>query len=255
MPTAKPGLTAFEPTYAEKLCEIPRGSFEHLQADAGGAVYLRLSPRPVEQADRGLNAGLAQQVADGDYWLAPPSPSADVALVASGAVLPKVIEAHWQTLEDIPDAGLLVVTSVDPLFRGWIESHRQDIGAARPVAHVELLLEPLPDEAGLITVIAAHPATLSWLVSVRRQRVIRLGVDRFGHSGDPPDLYREYRLDVDANVAGIARVAMSARVCSGISPSCAEGCRYSSSTSSTRGSRCRSIPRDGACPSDFAVGV
>ena len=44
--------------------------------------------------------------------------------------------------------------------------------------------------------IDAHPATLSWLASVRRQRVIPLGVDRFGQSGDLPDLYREYHLNV-----------------------------------------------------------
>ena len=45
-----------------------------------------------------------------------------------------------------------------------------------------------------------HPATVSWLASVRRQRVIPLGVDRFGQSGDLPDLYREYHLNVAAIV-------------------------------------------------------
>ena len=203
-------LTAFEPTYADELCEILRWSFEHLQADEGGAVYLRLSTRPVEQPDRRLNADLARQITDGGYWLAPPGPRAEVALVASGAVLPETIEAHRQILEDIPDAGLLVVTSVDRLYRGWLASHRGGVGAARSTPHVERLLETLPDDAGLITVIDAHPATLSWLATVRRQRVVPLGVDRFGQSGDLPDLYREYRLDVDAIVDAAARVAMSA---------------------------------------------
>ena len=68
----------------------------------------------------------------------------------------------------------------------------------------------MADGAGLITVVDAHPATLSWLASVRRHRVIPLGVDRFGQSGDLPDLYREYRLDVDAIVDAVARVALSA---------------------------------------------
>ena len=142
--------------------------------------------------------------------MAPPGPRAEIAIVASGAVLPEAIEAHRQILEDIPDAGLLVVTSVDRLYRGWLASHRGGFGATRPVSHVERLLEPLPDGAGLITVIDAHPATLSWLASVRRQRVIPLGVDRFGQSGDLPDLYQEYRLDVDAIIDAAARVAVSA---------------------------------------------
>ena len=202
-------MTSFEPTYADELCEILRWSFEHLQADDGGAVYLRLSTRPVDQTERSLTPNLAQQITDGGYWLALPGPRAEIALAASGAVLPEGIEAHRQILEDIPDPGLLVVTSVDRLYRGWMASHRGGIGASRPVPHVERLLEPLPDGAGLITVIDAHPATLSWLASVRRQRVVPLGVDRFGQSGDLPDLYREYRLDVDAIVDPPARVALA----------------------------------------------
>jgi len=34
-------------------------------------------------------------------------------------------------------------------------------------------------------------------------------VERFGRSGDLPDLYREYRLDVDTIVEAAARVAIS----------------------------------------------
>jgi pyruvate dehydrogenase E1 component len=34
--------------------------------------------------------------------------------------------------------------------------------------------------------------------AVRGQRVVPLGVDRFGQSGDIPDLYRVYGLDSDA---------------------------------------------------------
>ena len=206
---AQPGLTSFEPTYADELCEILRWSFEHLQADDGGAVYLRLSTRPVDQPARQLTPELARQITTGGYWLARPGSRAQIALVASGAVLPEAIEAHRQILEDVPDAGLLVVTSVDRLYRGWMASHRGGIGASRPVSHVERLLEPLPAGAGLITVLDAHPATLSWLASVRRQRVVPLGVDRFGQSGDLPDLYREYRLDVDAIVDAAARVALA----------------------------------------------
>jgi pyruvate dehydrogenase E1 component len=69
---------------------------------------------------------------------------------------------------------------------------------------VETLLAALPADAGLVTLVDAAPATLSWLGGVRGQRVVPLGVDRFGQTGDLPDLYREYRLDPDAVVEATA---------------------------------------------------
>ncbi len=211
---AQPGLTSFEPAYADELCAIFRWSFEHLQADDGGAVYLRLSTRPLDQPRRELTDDAARQVIDGAYWLTPPGPGAEVALVAGGPVLPEAIDAHRVLVEDLPGAGLLVVTSVDRLYRGWLASHRARPGGMPGMAgshpsHVERVLSALPDDAGLVTVLDGHPATLSWLASVRRHRVVPLGVDRFGQSGDIPDLYREYRLDRDAIVDAAARICLA----------------------------------------------
>jgi pyruvate dehydrogenase E1 component len=53
-------------------------------------------------------------------------------------------------------------------------------------------------------VVDGAPATLSWLGGVKGQRVSALGVDAFGQVGDIPDLYRHYRLDVDAIVEACA---------------------------------------------------
>ena len=36
-----------------------------------------------------------------------------------------------------------------------------------------------------------------------------LGVDRFGQSGDIPDLYHAYGLDVDAILTAVARLSLS----------------------------------------------
>jgi pyruvate dehydrogenase E1 component len=55
-----------------------------------------------------------------------------------------------------------------------------------------------------VTLLDGSPAALSWLGGVRGQRVVPLGVDRFGQTGDLPDLYREYRLDAGAIVAAMA---------------------------------------------------
>jgi len=200
----QPGLTAFEPAYVDELCEILRWSFEHLQADEGGAVYLRLSTRPIAQRSRTLTDDFRRQILDGAYWLVPPGPGAELAIVASGPVVVEALEAHREIAEDIPDAGLLVVTSPDRLHREW-----RGRAAADGPSHIEQLLSRLSDTAGLVTVIDGHPATLSWLSSVRCQPIATLGVERFGQSGDIPDLYRAYGLDADAIVGAAARVCVT----------------------------------------------
>jgi pyruvate dehydrogenase E1 component len=202
----QPSLTAFEPAHVDELCEILRWSFEHLQADNGGSVYLRLSTRPLEQPDRLMTPELSRQIVAGGYWLIEPSPDAEVCLVASGAVIEEVRNAHEAILEDLPGAGLLVVTSADRLQQGWIDAQR----AAKPgtSCHADTLLARVPRHAGLITVIDGHSATLSWLGGVHQHRVVPLGVERFGQSGSIPELYAAYGLDVDAIVSAVARLCM-----------------------------------------------
>jgi pyruvate dehydrogenase E1 component len=46
----QPGLTYFEPAFVDELALMMRWAFEHLQADDGGSVYLRLTTRVIEQA-------------------------------------------------------------------------------------------------------------------------------------------------------------------------------------------------------------
>jgi pyruvate dehydrogenase E1 component len=176
-----------------------RWSFEHLQApgESGGAVYLRLSTRPIDQPKRTLTPELRRDILEGGYWLVPPHPDTELAIAACGPVVVEALEAHRQITEDIPGAGLLLVTSPDRLQRGW-RSHGP--------SHAERLLKALPGHAGLVTVLDGHPATLSWLAAVRCQPVVALGVDRFGQSGDIPDLYRAYALDAEAIVAAAARL-------------------------------------------------
>jgi pyruvate dehydrogenase E1 component len=197
----QPGLTYFEPACVDELPEILRWSFEHLQDEDGGSVYLRLSTRPVEQPLREMTPSLRDDLLAGGYWIVPPAPDAEIAIATCGAVLPEAVEAHRQLAEDVPGAGLLVITSPDRLERGWRARTRN--GAA---SHVETLLERLPASAGLVTVLDGHPATLSWLGAVARHRVAPLGVDRFGQSGDIPDLYRVHGIDAEAIVEAAARL-------------------------------------------------
>jgi len=55
-------------------------------------------------------------------------------------------------------------------------------------------------------VIDGSPGALSWLGSVRGMRVSPLGTDRFGQTGDLPDLYRTYRLDAEAIIDAAAEL-------------------------------------------------
>jgi pyruvate dehydrogenase E1 component len=201
----QPSLTSFEPAHVDELTEILRWSFEHLQDANGGSVYLRLSTRPIAQPDREMTSELAQAVLEGAYWLVPPGPGAELAIVACGAVVPEAIEAHGQIVEDIPGAGLLIVTSPDRLHRGWVRSQGRN-GTGSP--HIAGLLAQLDADAGLVTALDGHPATLSWLGAVAGHAVMPLGVEAFGQSGDIGDLYRVYGLDADAIVGAAARLCL-----------------------------------------------
>ncbi len=200
---AQDGLTAFEPAFVDELAVLMRWGFEHMQAPDGGAVYLRLSTRPIDQPQRPMTTELAQAIVEGGYWLVPPAEGVELAIVCTGAVAPEAIAAHRAIQEDIPGAGLLVVTSADRLHRDWFAGLRD--GERCPVSR---LLAPLDADAALVTVIDAHPATLSWLGAVARHRVYPLGVEHFGQSGDIPDLYRVYGLDADAILDAAARACL-----------------------------------------------
>ena len=206
----QPGLTYFEPVFADELALVMRWAFEHLQAEDGGSVYLRLTTRAVEQVARDGRDWEADALRGG-YWLKPPAPNSEAAIAFTGAIAPEVLQA-WEALaDDLPGLGLLNVTSPDLLHRGWSAARAQRWthgGAER--SHVETLLAPLSPMAGLVTIIDGSPSTLSWLGGVRGMRTSPLGTDRFGQTGDLPDLYRTYRLDADAIVDAAAELFLEA---------------------------------------------
>jgi pyruvate dehydrogenase E1 component len=215
----QPGLLTFEPAYVDELAAVLSWALRHIQDDDGSAVCLRLSTRAIAQPKREMTPELAAAVVRGGYWLEPPAPGADVAIVCAGVVTPEAVEAHSQILEDIPGAGLLVVTSAGRLHADWIAASRaRTQGDAEARAHVERLLAALAPGVALVTVLDGHSAALSWLGAVAGQHVVALGVDRFGQSGDIPDLYREYGLDAEAIVAAVARACLDRCAARGPNP-------------------------------------
>jgi len=197
----QPGLSYFEPAFVDELSAIMEWGFGHMQAEEGGSVYLRLSTRPLPQPERGrLDARRKADIVSGGYWIKPPGPGCDLAIAYAGALAPEASEAHRQILEDVPGAGLLAITSPDRLHAGWQTDPQ--------ASHVARLLGALAPGAGVVAVIDGHPATLSWLGAVRGHRVRTLGVDRFGQSGDIPDLYKEYGLDAEAILDAAAALCL-----------------------------------------------
>jgi len=199
-------LASYEPAHVDEVAILLRHAFVHMQEPEGSAVWLRLSTRAFAQPRRTLDGAA---VIAGAHWVVPPAPGARIALAYQGPVAPEA-EASFAVLrEEEPGAGLLAITSPDRLHAGWLAAARARRAGARDArSHIERILAPLAPGAALVTVLDGHPASHSWLGGVRGQRVVPLGVDHFGQSGDIPDLYREYGLDEDTILDACAQALL-----------------------------------------------
>lgn len=212
------GLASFEPAFADELAVIMAWAFDYMQRngegnpdertwlrdETGGAVYLRLSTRQLEQPNRVRDAAFEQGVVDGAYWVRRPGPNCDVVIAYQGTVASEAIAAAGMLADVRRDIGVLAVTSADRLNAGWQAAMRARArGHDGATAHIERLLASLPRHAAIVTVIDGHPATLSWLGGVIGNQTHSLGTEHFGQTGTVADLYRHYGLDA-ANIAQVA---------------------------------------------------
>ncbi|QQP89226.1 transketolase [Skermanella sp. TT6] len=212
---AQDGLAYFEPAFVDELGVIMRWAFDYMQRngegqpdernwlrdETGGAVYLRLSSRTLEQPGRDMAPELRQDIIDGAYWMRRPGPNCQVVVAYTGAVAPEAIEAVGLMAEDRRDVGLLAITSADRLHGGWSAAQRaRERGLVHARSHIERLLDGVPSNCGIVTVIDGHPATLGWLGSVHGHRTRALGVEHFGQTGTIADLYRHFGIDAQGIV-------------------------------------------------------
>jgi pyruvate dehydrogenase E1 component len=207
---SQPGLTAFEPAYADELAVILRWALEYIQLPPpeGGSVYLRLSTRPVEQPLRSPSSELERDILSGGYWLSRPNESTRVVLAYQGTVCSDVIAAAGLMAEDRRGVGALSLTSADRLYVNWRTAQKQwQQGHVAPASDVEKLLSCVPRDAPIVTVIDGHPATLSWLGGVAGHRVESLGVDGFWQTGTIADLYRHFGIDAEGIMRAVETAA------------------------------------------------
>jgi pyruvate dehydrogenase E1 component len=199
-------LAAYEPAHVDELAILFRHALEYMQRPDGSAVWLRLSTRQISQPSRVLDAAA---VIAGAHWVVPPTEGARIAIAYQGPLAPEATSAFELLREDEPGAGLLALTSPDRLHAGWLAARRaRRAGDRDALSHIERVLAPLAPGAALVSVLDGHPAAHSWLGAVRGQRIVPLGVDHFGQSGDIPDLYREYGIDADAILDACAQALL-----------------------------------------------
>jgi pyruvate dehydrogenase E1 component len=203
----QPGLRHYEPAFADELAAMMEEAFRLIDDPAGESTYLRLSTRHIQQVERADDSWKADALAGG-YWLRGPDNGAEAAIVAMGAVMPEALAAWDELRDDIPGLGLLSVTSPNLLHRGWTKAQAARWGGKREPSHIERLLSRLAPGAGLVTIADAAPASLSWIGGVLGNRVAPLGVDKFGQTGDLPDLYAAYRLDGEAITEAVAELLL-----------------------------------------------
>ncbi len=206
-----PNVTYAEPAFAQALDWLLCDGLQRLTTPDGESMYLRLSTRPIEQApftaavDRFGSDQLRAHVLAGGYLVEAARRAGGplVQLIASGAVVPEVVDAATQLADEGIAANVIDITSLDRLYRGWRHRMQRSVRAAsRRLRRLPPGGRHPPAErsAPIVTVHDAATHTIAWLGSVFGARVVPAGVDTFGQSGSVADLYGVHDLTADAIV-------------------------------------------------------
>lgn len=197
---ATPGLTYYEPAFAQDLEWIMLHSLNAMGAGIGESTLLRLSTRPVNQALFPAIDGdrLREDAIAGCYRLrsADPEALARINIFAVGAVVPEAIDAVPLLAEEGIDTNVFVVTSPDLLNRRMTAATLEEAAGT-----FEGYWDPIgllsDSEVGLptISVIDGAPSSMAFLGSALDCPTVNLGVSEYGQSGSLEDLYRHFEID------------------------------------------------------------
>jgi len=198
-----PGIVAAEPAYGRALDWLLCDGLGRLGAPDGESLYLRLSTRPIDQApfDAALlrygEPDLRTAVLAGGYRLREPGVGEPLVVAASGPVIPEVLAAAEELEQEGVAATVLDITSLDRVYRTWrneLSRATRNAERATTAGHLESLISPVERHAPIVTVHDAASHSMAWLGSVFGQRVVPIGVDRFGESGTISDVYEGFGL-------------------------------------------------------------
>lgn len=232
-----PGVVLMEPAYAQALDWLLCDAIAHVAGSKSGttpdlrpselAFYFRLTTRPIDQdpftqaRERLGDALLRTQVLAGAYRLVdgrntPGFIGEDVHapvvhLVATGAVMPEVLEAARELSDEGVVAHVIEVTSPGRLYGSWQRTLKQGIRTASTPSFPGALRTIFSERAPIVSVHDGASHAMSWLGSALGMPQVAMGVDTFGQSGTIADLYRIHDLDSGSIVNG-ALAALSLNV-------------------------------------------
>ncbi|MEN8040248.1 MAG: transketolase C-terminal domain-containing protein, partial [Actinomycetota bacterium] len=198
-----PGITQTEPTYAQAVDWLLSDGIGKLSDPEPMSLYLRMSTRPIDQApftEAAARMGadnIRRNVLAGGYRLIEPGEGERLIIAASGPVMPEVLRAAELLTQEGVAATVLDITSLDRLYRQWrseLVVATRTSTATTGAGHIENLILRDERRAPIVTVHDAASHSMAWMGSVFGQRVVPIGVDRFGESGSIPELYEAFGL-------------------------------------------------------------
>ena len=207
-----PNLNSYEPCFAQELVWIMLEAVRQCCRDIDGrATYLRLSTKPVDQSllepalARLGETELRRQVLEGGYRLLDwktATPAADpgslVHIATTGIMLPEAMEAAALLQAEGIAVNVLNLTSPRRLYENWRAAQWGRRPVRTPSRLLSWLIPPDQRQAPIVTVQDGASHNLAWLGSLFGSYLIPLGVDDFGQSGTPADLYRHFEIDSQA---------------------------------------------------------
>ena len=207
-----PNLNSYEPCFAQELVWIMLDAVRQCCRDVEGrATYLRLSTKPVDQSllqpavTRLGETELRRQVLEGGYRLLDwrtATPEADprslVHIATTGIMLPEAMEAAAMLQAEGIAVNVLNLTSPRRLFENWRAAQWGRRPERTPSRLLSWLIPPHERHAPIVSVQDGASHNLAWLGSLFGSYLIPLGVDDFGQSGTPADLYRHFQIDGQA---------------------------------------------------------
>ena len=209
-----PDLDFYEPCFGQELEWIMLSALDRIRLRQA-STYLRLTSARTDQALLDLPTDptklerLRRQVLDGAYLLRDMSgrpgyaPGENVVhVMASGALVPEALKASDGLLDEGIMANVVNVTGPGPLYERY-QNSVIDAMETRPGLS-EFMADVIPTDARaapVVTVVDGHPHSLAWIGAALNTFTLPLGVSRFGQSGSPSDLYREYKIDAASIMA------------------------------------------------------
>ncbi len=209
-----PDIAYYEPCFGQELEWIMLAALEKIRTREE-STYLRLTSKRMDQelfrqpSDPDAAERLRRQVLAGAYRLVDRSGEDGygrdyniVNIMASGAIVPEAVAASEALLEEGVFANVVNITGPGPLysrFQQKVSAAMKHGGAEQPF--MADLFSIGERSAPIVTVVDGHPHSLAWIGAAMKTSTFPLGVTRFGQSGNPPDLYREYEIDAESIMA------------------------------------------------------